>query len=204
MNAIHIGEDWTCETCGRHMTPHGDCPSCEKKERARAEAAGERKRAKNIVVGDIIKHPMCFKIDATEVHTVEVTPKGKVVVNWAMGHDRGEDTFWAEQWVDIVSNAPKTQEECEEWQGIKLRELLHPGSNAHPSYFWPLHYKLLYSLFLILSGLFYIFVILWLKVGAFLGVKKYKDKYVPVLFCGLVPVFHAWDKMWKENPPSHY
>jgi len=103
MNAEHIGNDWTCEKCGRQMNPHGDCVRCDKIERARAEAAGERKRAKNIVVGDVIKHPMCFKIDASEVHTVEITPKGKVIINWAMGHDRGEDTFQSEQWIDICT-----------------------------------------------------------------------------------------------------
>ena len=102
MNATCIGEDWNCPTCGRHMTPHGDCIRCDKIERARAEAAGERKRAKNIVVGDIIRPCVMSKIGNIEVKTVEITPKGKVFVNKGMSYLNGEDTFQSEQWVDMA------------------------------------------------------------------------------------------------------
>lgn len=84
------------------MTPHGDCPSCEKKQRIKDEAEGRIKRAKNIAVGDIIKHPMCFKIDAFPVFSVEHTTKGKVIVNKGHGGCSGEETFWGEQWIDVV------------------------------------------------------------------------------------------------------
>lgn len=100
MNAI--GENWDCPTCGRKMTPHGDCYSCEKKERNQAEAEGRIKRAKNIVVGDIVGAPFGhIKIDSFPVHTVEHTSKGKVIINKGRGHCF-EETFWGEQWVDIV------------------------------------------------------------------------------------------------------
>ena len=84
------------------MTPHGDCLHCGKIERKRAEAAGEIKRAKNIAVGDIVSPRICFKIQTIDVKTVEVTPKGKVIVNKGMGYQR-EDTFQGEQWVDICN-----------------------------------------------------------------------------------------------------
>lgn len=217
----HYGEDWTCEKCGRKMNPHGDCRPCERKERDRAEAAGEIKRAKNIVAGDVISTRWSFKIDPITVHTVEITPKGKVVINRGRGCMGGEDVFEGEQWINIVfpSKEEETLDKVIEELEAGLAELknpheealfdnvhkhLHPNSRAHRHYFWPLWQKLLYSLCLIGWGLFFVFIIIWLKVGAFLGVKSYKDKYVPVLFCGLVPVFHDWDKMWKENPPSHY
>ena len=101
MNAI--GNNWDCEKCGRHMTPHGDCPHCEKIERKRAEAAGEIKRAKNIAVGDVVSPRFSFKVQTFDVHTVEVSPKGKVVINRGEGWLRGENVFQAEQWVDICN-----------------------------------------------------------------------------------------------------
>lgn len=102
MNAI--GENWDCPKCGRKMTPHGDCRPCEKKERIRAEKDGEIKRAKNIVAGDTIVPRLSFKINSIYVHTVEITPKGKVVINRGRGCMGGEEVFEGEQWVDICQN----------------------------------------------------------------------------------------------------
>ena len=97
-----IGENWDFPECGRKMNPHGDCIPCEKKERARAEAAGERKRAKNIVVGDVICTPFGhIKVTTINVKTVEITPKAKVIVNKGMGYRDGEIIFHADQWGDM-------------------------------------------------------------------------------------------------------
>jgi hypothetical protein len=210
-----IGENWDCPTCGKKMTPHGDCVPCMKKEKARAFAAGEMKRAKDIVVGDVISSHWSFKINPVTVKSVEHTPKGKVVINRGMGYMNGEDTFWAEQVVDIVFKAPKAEpidqiikeleDGLDELGNLPPIDVLRKANgNTKPEYYWPLHRKVVKSALLILLGLLYVFIIIWLKVGAFLGVKSYKNRYVPVLFCGLVPVFHAWDHMWKINPPSHY
>ena len=117
MNAEHIGNDWTCEKCGRQMNPHGDCVRCDKIERARAEAAGERKRAKNIVAGDVIR-PNTFKIESIEVRTVEHTSKGKVIINKGRGHCF-EDTFQSEQWVDICI-VPKQDVTPEAYEAANL------------------------------------------------------------------------------------
>ena len=94
------------------MNPHGDCVRCDKIERARAEAAGERKRAKNIVAGDIIR-PNTFKIESIEVRTVEHTSKGKVIINKGRGHCF-EDTFQSEQWVDICKKPAIVPEDIDD------------------------------------------------------------------------------------------
>ncbi len=93
--------NWKCETCGRHMTPTGDCPSCNKKEKARAEAAGEIKRAKNIQVGDIISPRFSFHPKTIKVIRVEYTTKGKVVINKGLGYLM-EAVYQADQWLDVV------------------------------------------------------------------------------------------------------
>jgi hypothetical protein len=84
------------------MTPSGDCVHCYKIERARQIAAGEIKRARDIVVGDVICPRFgCFKIETITIKTVEITSKGKVVINKGMGYRDGEDIFYGEQWIDI-------------------------------------------------------------------------------------------------------
>jgi len=100
MNAIG---NWNCDKCGRPMTPHGDCYPCARKERNRAEAAGEIKRAKNIAVGDIISPRLCLKMNTIDVKTVEITPNGKVVINRGATWLGGEIVLQAEQWVDICN-----------------------------------------------------------------------------------------------------
>lgn len=83
------------------MTPSGDCPHCAKKERARAVAAGEIKRARDIKVGDSITPRFSFKPRVIDVETVKITTKGKVIVNEHKGHFGGEESFFADQWVDV-------------------------------------------------------------------------------------------------------
>lgn len=70
--------------------------------------AETRKRAKDIVVGDIYSPRFSFKMQTYTVVTVETTPKGKIIVNKGMGHLMGEDVFEAEQWVEICS--PSTRD----------------------------------------------------------------------------------------------
>lgn len=98
--------DWNCDACGKRMTPGGDCPSCEKKEKERQIAEGEIKRAKDIVVGDVISPRFSFKINAIHVHSVEITSKGKVIVNKGMGWTN-ECTFESMQWVDICKQTTR-------------------------------------------------------------------------------------------------
>lgn len=98
----HYGVDWTCETCGRKMTPHGDCVRCAKKEKARQIAEGEIKRGKDIKVGDQFTTHWSFKIDPITCHTIEPTKAGKVVINRGMGWQSGECSIWGEQWVDMI------------------------------------------------------------------------------------------------------
>ena len=103
-----VGENWDCPKCGRKMTLHGDCPPCDRKERDKEEAEGRIKRAKNIVVGDVICSPFGhIKVDTIPVHTVETTPKGKVIVNKGQGCRGGEETFWAEQWIQMAVKEQK-------------------------------------------------------------------------------------------------
>jgi hypothetical protein len=83
------------------MTPHGDCPTCNKQEKARMVANGEIKRARDIVVGDIIKRPFWSKNRTVNVRSVEVTPKGKIMINKGERSIMGEDILQPEQWVDI-------------------------------------------------------------------------------------------------------
>lgn len=68
--------------------------------------ATNRKRAKDIVVGDIISPSFSFKMPTVHVQTVETTPKGKIIVNKGMGHMMS-DVFQAEQWVEICSPATR-------------------------------------------------------------------------------------------------
>lgn len=104
--------DWNCDTCGRHMTPSGDCPHCAKKERSRAIAAGEIKRARDIKVGDMIAPRFSFKDNFNTVETVEITSKGKVVVNRGRTHLHGEYVYQPEQWVDVAPQNHNTNTFC--------------------------------------------------------------------------------------------
>jgi hypothetical protein len=76
------------------MNAIGNNWDCEQKE---------RKRAKNIVVGDSIIPRLSLKPRVIDVETLEITPKGKVVINRGATYLGGEIVFQAEQWVDICN-----------------------------------------------------------------------------------------------------
>jgi predicted ATP-dependent serine protease len=94
--------NWVCDICGKPM-PHfyAGCPSCEKKQKVKDEQEGRIKRAKAIVVGDVICPRFSFKINSITVETVDITSKGK-------GHMGGEYVFQPEQWVDVVQSPVET------------------------------------------------------------------------------------------------
>jgi phage FluMu protein Com len=81
---------------------YAGCPRCEKIEKVKEEQEGRIKRARAIMVGDVICPRFSFKINTITVKTVDVTAKGKIHVNRSMGQMHGEYVFQPEQWVDVV------------------------------------------------------------------------------------------------------
>lgn len=70
------------------------------------------KRAKDVVVGDIISPRYSFKPQIINVETVEHTKRGKVVINRGKGWRGGEEVFEGEQWVVVCQKPLDLCEKC--------------------------------------------------------------------------------------------
>jgi hypothetical protein len=95
--------DWTCEDCGRDLNPVGDCTPCNREERNRLEAAGKKKRAQNLTLGDRFMKAFAYMYADAPTYLVEtltpITKSKRVIVNEGMGDK--QIVLNDVEWVDM-------------------------------------------------------------------------------------------------------